>query len=268
MRNTYAFLAHCMFICGIVYLFPINSTSAQLSTQTPATTPTVTPASTPILPNPIAVTTGEATNVTAISATLHGTGSGRGLTKVWFEYDTASGSYQNTSSTQNVSGSPFDIPISIDITGLMNNTAYFYRIVGQNSSGDISYGSEKTFTTLLTTATPAVTPTPGATPVTTTTPICDVKAIMVSQKRLTLQKGQTGEVTVTLEGDNCFPTGKIVTANISKISSKRISVSPKSAITDEAGKATFTITAKDKNGKAKVTFNTWNLKKAIIVRVK
>lgn len=262
MRNTYAFLAHCMFICGIVYLFPINSTSAPLSTQTPATTPTVTPASTPILPNPIAVTTGEATNVTAISATLNGTGSGRGLTKVWFEYDTASGSYQNTSSTQNVSGSPFDIPISIDITGLMSNTTYFYRIVGQNSSGDISYGSEKTFTTLSTTATPV------ATPVTTITPICNDESIGVSQKKLTLQRRQTGEVTVTLEGDYCFPTGNIVTANISKFGSKRILISPKSAITDETGKAAFTITAKDKTGKAKVTFNTWNVKKAIIVRVK
>lgn len=268
MKNTDAYLTHCMLICGIVYLFPINSTSAQIATLIPATTPTVTPTSTPILPNPIAVTTGEAANVTSNSATLNGTGNGRGLTTVWFEYGTVSVSYKNTSLTQNVSSSPFDIPISIDITGLMSNTTYFYRIVGQNSSGDISYGSEKSFTTLSTTETPAVTATPGATPVTTTTPICEAESLGVSQKRLTLQKGQTGEVTVTLEGDNCFPTRNIVTANISKIGSKRISVSPKSAITDEAGKATFTITAKDKNGKAKVTFNTWNLKKVIIVRVK
>lgn len=268
MKNTYTVLMRSMFICGIIYLFQISSTSAQLSAQTPVATPTATPISTPILPNPIAVTTGEATNVTAISATLNGTGSGRGLTKVWFEYDTASGSYQDTSSTQNVSGSPFDIPISIDITGLTSNTTYFYRIVGQNSSDDILYGSEKSFTTLTTTGTPAVTATPGATPVTTTTPICNVESIGVSQKRLTLQKGQAGEVTVTLEGDNCFPAGNIVTANISKVGSRRISVSPISAITDEAGKAIFTITAKDKTGKAKVTFNTWSLKKAIIVRVK
>ena len=75
-------------------------------------------------------------------------------------------------------------------------------------------------------------------------------------------------MTVTLEGDYCFPTGNIVTANISKFGSKRILISPKSAITDETGKAAFTITAKDKTGKAKVTFNTWNVKKAIIVRVK
>ena len=268
MKNTYAFLAHGLFICGIVYLFQISSTCAQLSAQTPVATPTATPTSTPTLPNPIAVTTGEATSVTAISATLHGTGSGRGLTKVWFEYDTASGSYQNTSSTQNVSGSPFDIPISIDITGLMSNTTYFYRIVGQNSSDDISYGSEKSFTTLSTTETPAVTATPAATPLTTATPVCEAESLRVYPKRLTLQKEQSGEVTVTLEGDNCFPTGKIVTANISKIGSKRISVSPESAITDEAGKSTFTITAKNKTGKAKVTFNTWNVKKAIIVRVK
>ncbi len=268
MKNTYTVLMRSMFICGVILLFQISSTCAQLSAQTPATTPTATPASTPVLPNPIAVTTGEATNVTSNSATLHGTGSGRGLTKVWFEYDTASGSYQNTSSVQEVNGSPFDIPISADITGLASNTTYFYRIVGQNSSDDISYGSEKSFTTLSTTATPAVTATPDVTPTTTTTPVCEAASLGVSQKRLTLQRGQAGEVAVILEGDNCFPAGKIVTANISKVGSKRVSVSPKSAITDEAGKATFTITAKDKTGKARVMFDTWTLKKAIIVRVK
>ncbi len=268
MKNTYTVLARSMFICGIIHVCQISSTSAQLSAQTPATTPTATPASTPVLPNPIAVTTGEATNVTSHSATLHGTGSGRGLTKVWFEYDTASGSYQNTSSVQEVSGSPFDIPISAGITGLAGNTTYFYRIVGQNSSDDISYGSEKSFTTLSATATPAVTATPGATPVATTTPVCEAASLGVPQKRLTLQRGQAGEVTVTLEGDNCFPAGKIVTANISKVGSRRVSVSPKSAITDEAGKATFTITAKDKTGKAKVTFNTWSLKKSVTVKIR
>lgn len=268
MKNTYTVLMRSMFICGVILLFQISSTCAQLSAQTPATTPTATPASTPVLPNPIAVTTGETTNVTSNSATLHGTGSGRGLTKVWFEYDTASGSYQNTSSVQEVNGSPFDMPISADITGLVSNTTYFYRIVGQNSSDDISYGSEKSFTTLSATATPAVTATPGVTPVATTTPVCEAASLGASPKRLTLQRGQAGEMTVILEGDNCFPAGKIVTANISKVGSKRVSVSPKSAITDEAGKATFTITAKDKTGKAKVTFNTWSLKKSVTVKIR
>ncbi len=41
-----------------------------------------------------------------------------------------------------------------------------------------------------------------------------------------------------------------------------------SEVTDENGVAKFTITAKNKIGKAKVTFKAGNLKKSIIVKVR
>lgn len=258
MRNTYAFLPHCLYICGIVYIFLINPTSLQSATPTLTITPAVTATPTPSSD----VVTDDATDITSNSTTLNGRIYKYAVIwREWFEYGTGSGSLNHSAEAQRWEELEPYYKVSTSMSELSPETTYYYRLVGQDKMNTY-YGSEKSFTTLSATATPA------ATPVTTTTPICNVESIGVSQKRLTLQRGQAGEVTVTLEGDNCFPTGNIVTANISKVGSKRISVSPKSAITDEAGKATFTITAKDKIGKAKVTFNTWNLKKAIIVRVK
>ena len=49
---------------------------------------------------------------------------------------------------------------------------------------------------------------------------------------------------------------------------KRISVSPSSQATNESGQATFTITAKKKTGKARVTFQAAGQTKAILVTVK
>ena len=192
-----------------------------------------------------------ATNITSNSATLNGE-SNAISPSTWFEYDTISGKYSNevdaVSSPNNYSAS---------ISGFLPETTYYYRMAGEDKDY-VYYGEEKFFTTLSATATPVITP----------TPVCEVVSINISPKRLILQKGQSGEVSVTLEGVNCFPVGNIVTATVSKIGSKRISVSPISEITDEAGKTIFTITAKDKTGRVKVTFNIWNLKKSIIVKIK
>lgn len=99
------------------------------------------------------VTTGSVTNMTSISVTLNGTVNAYGeTTTVWFEYGTNSGSYSNTTSTQTVSGST-DTTISIDISGLSENTTYYYRIVAQNSNGTV-YGTENTF--MLITVTPKI----------------------------------------------------------------------------------------------------------------
>ncbi len=66
---------------------------------------------------------------------------------MWFEYGKDSGSYSNTSSTTSVSGSD-NLEVRIGIIGLSANTTYYYRVVAQNSAGT-SYGSERSFTTLL-----------------------------------------------------------------------------------------------------------------------
>lgn len=108
-------------------------------------------------------------------------------------------------------------------------------------------------------------------PITTPTPIpgCMVEKITVSPGKLKLKRGQSGEVTVALEGDNCVPESKTVTATIGRgDGSKRISVSSTEEVTDENGEAKFTIAAKEKIGNAKVIFKVGSLKKSIIVKVR
>lgn len=107
-------------------------------------------------------------------------------------------------------------------------------------------------------------------PITTPTPIpgCMVEKITVSPGRLKLKRGQSGGVSVALEGDNCVPEGKTVTTTIGKFGSSRISISSTSEVTDENGQAKFMITAGNKIGNAKVTFKIDNLKRSIVVKVR
>ena len=74
-------------------------------------------------------------------------------------------------------------------------------------------------------------------------------------------------MTVTGNG-NCPVEGETVTATIGASGKKRVSVSPTSQKTDENGQATFTITARKKLGKVKVTFQAAGQKKSITVTVK
>jgi hypothetical protein len=62
--------------------------------------------------------------------------------------------------------------------------------------------------------------------------------------------------------------GKTVTATIGKFGSRRILISSTSEVIEENGEAKFTITAKNRIGKAKVTFKADKLKKSIIVKVR
>jgi uncharacterized protein YfaS (alpha-2-macroglobulin family) len=54
--------------------------------------------------------------------------------------------------------------------------------------------------------------------------------------------------------------GVKVTASLSKAGKKRVEISPESVETNENGEARFTITAKEKNGNAKVTFKADGIK--------
>jgi hypothetical protein len=74
-------------------------------------------------------------------------------------------------------------------------------------------------------------------------------------------------VTVTGEAD-CPVKGETVTATIGASGKKRVSVSPTSQKTDENGQATFTITAKKKTGKARITFQVAGQKQSMTVTVK
>ncbi len=97
---------------------------------------------------PPSVTTGGATNITGISATLNGTvDANNSASTVSFEYG-LSDSYGST-----IDGTPYDITgnyiqvVTANLTGLDLNTIYHYRIVSTNSAGT-SYGNDMTFNTL------------------------------------------------------------------------------------------------------------------------
>ena len=99
-------------------------------------------------------------------------------------------------------------------------------------------------------------------------PICVAEKITIFPRILKIERGQSSEVTITLEGDNCVPEGKTVTATIGKAGKRRISISSASEVTDANGEAKFTIAAKDKIGKARIIIKTGNLKKTILVKIK
>ena len=99
-------------------------------------------------------------------------------------------------------------------------------------------------------------------------PICEAEKITIFPHILKLKSGQSSEITVLLEGDSCVSEGKTVTATIGKAGKRRISISSASEVTDANGEARFTIAAKDKIGKTRIIFETGNLKKTIVVKIK
>lgn len=147
-----------------------------------------------------------------------------------------------------------DNEVSGIISGLLSETTYYYELwVVTWLSTDIYYGGWESFTTL------SGEPTP--------TPRCEVGSIEVFPESLTLEREQSDKVTVTLKGNNCIPINEMVTAKITS-GKKRVSVSPLIAYTDINGQAVFTITAKNRRGKAKVTFKSDSLKETIIVKIR
>ena len=95
---------------------------------------------------PPIVITNPASNVTASSATLHGSLDPHSLTTtVHFQYGTTT-SYGHTTAMQTQTGSKLR-NIAANITGLTAHTTYHFRIVATNTGGT-RYGSDRTFTTL------------------------------------------------------------------------------------------------------------------------
>ena len=120
-------------------------------------TPTPTPAPTPT-PTP-AVTTNPATKVAAFSATLNGSVNPRGATTmVSFQYGLTT-SYGSTTPMQTQNGNTLR-PVSANITGLLANRTYHFRIVAHNNGGT-SFGADRIFTTLTATGPPVVATNPA-----------------------------------------------------------------------------------------------------------
>ena len=112
-----------------------------------------------------------------------------------------------------------------------------------------------------------VTPTP--TPIPTPTE-CETESMSASPSTLELNREEIVLVVVTLiPADGCPPEeGGIVKAKVNKTGRKRITVSPQSATTNANGEATFTITAKNKAGNARVQFRYLeDLKTTVTVKV-
>jgi hypothetical protein len=91
-------------------------------------------------------TTGSATNITTNSATLTGTVNPNGLaTTVYFQWGT-SPSYGNSTPSQSIGSGTSTVNVSANLSGLLPNTTYYYRIVASNSAGT-TYGSGMSFRT-------------------------------------------------------------------------------------------------------------------------
>jgi len=146
---------------------------------------------------------------------------------------------------------------------IVNDTLY----VGYDGSSSVQLSS---FTiTNIPTPTPTITVTPSPVPTPTVTPVCEANSMSVSPTAMTLSKKQSSDVTVTVTGDgNCPGEGETVTVKITSSGKRLISISSTSKDTDINGEATFTITAKKKVGKAKVTFQAAGQTKLITVTVK
>jgi hypothetical protein len=112
------------------------------------------------------------------------------------------------------------------------------------------------------------TPIPTSSPIATPTPACELDSITAFPKKLTLNKEESDDVTITVTGnEGCPAVGEMVTATV-KSGKRRISVTPLSQDTDANGEAIFTITATEKTGNAKVKFETAGLKTTVTVKVK
>lgn len=95
-----------------------------------------------------------------------------------------------------------------------------------------------------------------------------VKSITVSPSSLTLNKGDSADVAITLaDEDGNAVEGNTVKTKLNRAGKKRVSISSNSEETDENGEAVFTVTAK-KKGKAVITFQSDSLKEKLKVKVK
>ena len=115
---------------------------------------------------PPSVSTGAATNITASSATLNGSLHDLGTAatvNVSFQWGTTSGVYsdQTTPQAMNVPGN-----FNANLTGLSDNTTYYYRAMADGGAHGTSYGTEHAFTT---SALPPSVTTNAATDMTTNT---------------------------------------------------------------------------------------------------
>lgn len=96
---------------------------------------------------PPTVTTDAASGISTSGATLNGTvNANNDTTTVTFEYGLTTSYGTTTTAVPGTATGLANTPVSLELTGLSNDTTYHYRVVGQNSAGT-TYGADMTFTT-------------------------------------------------------------------------------------------------------------------------
>lgn len=131
---------------GTTYTFKVSAINGVGEGPDSDPSPAVIPHE-PKIPTKPTVTTTAATNVVAEAATLNGIiNANNADTTVTFEYGLAT-AYGNTKvAAQGLVIGELNTAVSADITGLMPNTTYHFRVVGVNEKG-LAVGEDKTFTT-------------------------------------------------------------------------------------------------------------------------
>ena len=93
------------------------------------------------------VTTGDATNLSAYSATLNGEVNPQGTASNFvFEYGLTTSYGQTIVSTPSSSSASASVDVTANLMGLLPGTLYHYRLKSTNTAGS-AFGSDKTFTT-------------------------------------------------------------------------------------------------------------------------
>jgi len=104
------------------------------------------------------VTTSFASNISRDTATLNAVVDPNGsFTNAWFEYGNSPSSMPFSSHIQSVGSGNFNYNVSSNIINLLPNTAYYFRVVAQNSNS-IAYGTILSFTTTFASGTSSLGP--------------------------------------------------------------------------------------------------------------
>jgi hypothetical protein len=153
-------------------------------------------ATVPMIAPPLVIT-GTATNITPSSVTLNGSVNPNGsATSANFEYGT-SAAYGNTTLAQAVGNGTSLINLTENLSNLVPNTTYHYRVVARNSEGSITPGSDQTFRSVVpVTGAPTISSvSPGTvTGSNSAQPFTINGSNFVTGARVTLRDKRTGEV--------------------------------------------------------------------------
>lgn len=106
-----------------------------------------------------------------------------------------------------------------------------------------------------------------ATTTPTPTSICNAANLDAEPEPLRLEKEEGADETVTVTCEDGSPVAGVAVTSTVQTGKQRIFVSPSSAVTDVNGQATFTVTATQKTGNAKVRFEAAGLRDTVKMKV-